>query len=122
MLGANFTQEASTRAARATSTLVSIDELFDKATGIHPESTAHTSKSDVDDVLAVTKDVQLHKILTAIDHRDFLSSPLKALNRVNLEEWIKKKVKDHNKLHVPVDSISDFDEFDIGEFDIGDSL
>ncbi len=75
MLGANFTQEASTRAARATSTLVSIDELFDKATGIHPESTAHTSKSDVDDVLAVTKDVQLHKILTAIDHRDHTSFP-----------------------------------------------
>ncbi len=101
---------------------MSIEDLFDKVTGIHPQSTAHTSKSDVDDVLAVTKDVQLHKIQTAVvDQRDhkrfpgFSSSPLKALNRVNLEEWIKKKAKDHNYLHVPVDSISDFDEFDVGD-------
>ncbi len=105
-MGANFTEAASTRAARATSTLVSIEELFDKVSGIHPQSTAHTSKSDVDDVLSITKDVEFHKILTAMDNREhksfpnFSSSPLHALNRVKLEEWIMKKVKDRNKLHV----------------------
>ncbi len=42
-MGANFTKESITRAARSVSTLVSVGELFDKATGIHPESTAHSS-------------------------------------------------------------------------------
>ena len=44
-MGANFTKESITRAARSVSTLVSIEELFDKATGIHPESTAHVNSS-----------------------------------------------------------------------------
>ncbi len=83
---------------------MSAGELFDKATSTHPESTAHTTKSDVHDVLSIAKDVQFCKILTAIDNREhksfpgFATSPLKALNRKNLEEWIKKKVKDHTKL------------------------
>ncbi len=80
---------------------MSTAELFDKVTGIHPQSTAHTTRSDVDDILTIVKDVQVNKILTAIDNREhksfpgFAPNPLKALNRTNLEEWIKKN---HNNL------------------------
>ena len=48
--------------------------------------------------------IQVNKILTAIDNREhksfpgFAPNPLKALNRTNLEEWIKQKVKNHNNL------------------------
>ncbi len=49
-MGSNFTQEASTKAARAVSSLARMAKRFDDQTGIHPQATAHTHKSDDKDV------------------------------------------------------------------------
>lgn len=90
-MGANFTEKANTTAARSVSTLVSTAELFDKVTGIHPESTAHTTKSDMDDVLTIVRDVQSCKILTAIDkreHKSFPRFPSSPLNALNCRTWM----------------------------------
>ena len=54
-MGANFTEVASTRAARAVTSLAHMSERFDSETGIHPEATAHTTKSDETDVMSVVK-------------------------------------------------------------------
>ena len=116
-MGANFTEQASTRAARSVTTLVATAELFDKVTGIHPETTAHTTRSDQDDVLTIVRDVLSYEILTAIGKRDhksfpeFPPSPLHGLNRKKLEEWITAKAKAHNKMGIVNEE--DFEAFDI---------
>ena len=94
-------------------------ELFDKVTGIHPESTAHTTRSDKDDVLTIVRDVLSYKILTAISKRDhksfpeFPPSPLHGLNRNKLEEWITAKAKAHNKMGTVCEE--DFEDFNTEE-------
>ena len=52
-MGANFTEVASTRAARAVSSLERLALAFDKHTGIHPEATAHSAREDEKDVKMV---------------------------------------------------------------------
>ena len=47
-MGANFTEEASTIAARAVTSLATISVAFDKNSGIHPEASAHSTRSDMD--------------------------------------------------------------------------
>ena len=49
-MGANFTEAASTRAARAVTSLAHMSERFDSESGIHPEASAHTTMSDEADV------------------------------------------------------------------------
>ena len=108
-MGWNFTQQASTSAARSVTTLMSTAERFDYITGIHPESTAHTKKSDTDDVITVVKVVQSCKILIAIDGREhtsfgyFSASPLSRLKRQDLEQWILQRAKDHDILYLAAD-------------------
>ncbi len=98
-MGANFTEQASTRAARSLSTVVYTVELFDEMTCIHKQSTGHTVKSDVDDVLSIVIDVQSYQILTAINERDhksfpaFSPNPLHGLKHTKLDKWIRQKVK-----------------------------
>ena len=52
-MGANFTEVASPRAARAVSSLERLALAFDKHTGIHPEATAHSAREDEKDVKMV---------------------------------------------------------------------
>lgn len=102
-MGSNFTQSASTRAARSVSTLTSLAEKFDRETGIHPESRAHTRRSERDDVKSIVHVVQQNKIMTAISHREHTNfksisgDPLKSLDRLKLNNWI-TKVSQYSKL------------------------
>ena len=68
-MGANFTEFASTRAARAVSSLERLALGFERHTGIHPEATAHSRRSDVKDVQIVAEVVLQAKILKVIDER-----------------------------------------------------
>ena len=102
-MGANFTEQASTRAARAITSLATMSRRFDDTTGIHPESTAHCRKSDEDDVKHVVKVVQTVDALTIHSHSKFpkvSSDPLIALERPKLAQWIKRKIKERMKFTV----------------------
>ncbi len=100
-MGSNFTEQSSTRAARCVTTLSSIAETFDKLTGIHPESTSHTTSSNRDDVLSIAAVVQSCDILKMKNDRShtnfprFSASPLNSLNRQRLGTWISQKTKQH---------------------------
>ncbi len=102
-MGSNFTEQSSTRAARCVTTLSSMADTFDKLTGIHPESTSHTTSSNRDDVLSIATVVQSCDILKIKSDRShanfprFSASPLKSLNRQNLEKWISQKTKQHTE-------------------------
>ena len=62
-MGANFTEAASTRAARAVTSLAHMSERFDSESGIHPEASAHTTKSDEADVTTVVRVLQERDVL-----------------------------------------------------------
>lgn len=104
-MGANFTEQASTRAARAVSSLANMSKRFDDTTGIHPESTAHCRKSD-EDVKHVVKVVQTVDALTIHSGRRHTkfpkvsSNPLIALDREKLHKWITRKIKEQMKFRV----------------------
>ena len=115
-MGANFTEQSSTRAARCVTTLASIAETFNHQTGIHPESTAHTTASNHDHVLSVAQVVRSCDILSVRSGRShsnflgFAASPLSALKRDDLEKWIKQKVKEHGKPSSMVNDIEEMSE------------
>ncbi len=99
-MGANFTEVASTRVARAVTTLGHVVKIFDTHTGINPRSSAHSRKSDDEDVKKVVKALMEQKILTVQStprsHTAFsnmTANPLQSLNRHKLEEWIRLKLK-----------------------------
>ncbi len=99
-MGANFTEVASTRVARAVTTIEQVVELFDTETGIHPQTSTHSRKSDDEDVKKVVKALVEQKILTVQStprsHTAFsnmTANPLQSLNRHKLEEWIAVKLK-----------------------------
>ena len=102
-MGANFTESASFRAARAVSSLDKIAFSFDKQTGIHPEATAHSRRADKKDVKVVVDVLLKAKVLEVIEERchskfpDIAANPLHKLNRDRMFEWIKKKAKDYTK-------------------------
>ena len=102
-IGANFTEAASTRAARAVTTLAHMAGRFDSQTGIHPKATAHTTKSDEADVLSVVKVLQQREVLKihpGRSHHKFpkmSTNPLRTLNSEKLHLWIKDNVQHHSK-------------------------
>ncbi len=102
-MGANFTPESSTRAARSVTTLEKLSKKFDDETGIHPELSAHSRKSDENDVkrvVEVLQQVKPHTIQEGRCYRKFpqmSGNPLKALDREKLHLWIKEKIKQHEK-------------------------
>ena len=63
-MGAKFTEEASTRAARSVSSLAKIAKIFDSETDIHPEASAHSRKSDEQDVKTVVNMLQQSDVLS----------------------------------------------------------
>ena len=102
-MGANFTPESSTRAARAVTTLEELSKKFDCETGIHPELTAHSRKSDENDVkhvVNVLQHVKPHMIQEGRCYTKFpeiSGNPLKALDRDKFHLWIKEKIKKQKK-------------------------
>ena len=62
-MGSNFTEQSSTRVARSLTTLNSIATKFDSECCIHPESTAHTGRSNTEDIKLVVNTVLRRNLL-----------------------------------------------------------
>ena len=116
---ANFTEVASTHAARAVSSLERLALAFDKHTGIHPEATAHSTREDEKDVKMVVDVVLKARVLEEIQNRyhskfpKFSRNPLHTLNRNKMIEWIQAKAKQHSNIpdtHPNSDSEDENDE------------
>ena len=94
-MGANFTQQASTKVAQAISSLETMVNRFNNQTSIHALSTAHTRKSDEKDLNMVV-DMLTTKCLEVIQNRHHNSfpimklNPLNTFNRTEFNLWVKK--------------------------------
>ena len=103
-MGANFTELASTRAARAVSSLERLALAFDKQTGIHPDATAHSRRADEKDVKMVVEVVLKAKVLEAIENRyhskfpEFSPNPLHTIDREKMIKWIAEKAKQYSNI------------------------
>lgn len=102
-MGANFTESASTRAARCVSSLERVANGFDRQTGIHLEATAHSRRADEKDVNIVVEVLLKANIMEVVAERyhskflDITLNPLERLNRDKMAQWIKKKAKEYTK-------------------------
>ena len=99
-MGANFTEEASTIAARAVTSLATISVAFDKNSGIHPEASAHSTRSDMDEVTRVVSIIKRNNVLCIKPGRYHSNFPKISLNSISwpkLNKWIKEKVKERTK-------------------------
>ena len=97
-MGTNFTEFASTCAARAVSSLERLALGFERQTGIHPEATAHSRRSDAKDVQIVVEVVPKARIQCHSKFPNFSSNPLHRFDRDRMIIWIKKKAKQHSKI------------------------
>ena len=102
-MGVNFTKAASTWSARSVSSLERLSTGFDRQTGIHPEATAHSRRSDEKDVKIVVDVLQKAKVLVVIKDRahrmfpKFCPDPLHKLNREKMVQWIKRKAREYTR-------------------------
>ncbi|KAL5471207.1 hypothetical protein EMCRGX_G029297 [Ephydatia muelleri] len=70
---------------------------FERQTGIHPEATAHSRKSDAKDMQIVVEVVLKARILEVIDKRcqskfpNFSPNPLDRIDKDKMMKWIEKK-------------------------------
>ena len=102
-MGANFTEQASKRIARSISTLDKIVTNFDKQTNLHPETSAHSTKSDNHDVnqaVSVVLKCKLLDIVPGRKHSSFKTisiNPLKKLDKETMDKWMKQKVMEAMK-------------------------
>ena len=102
-MGANFTKAASTWAARSVSSLERLSTGFDRQTGIHPEATAHSRRSDEKDVKIVVDVLRKAKVLVVIENRahrmfpKFSTDPLHKLKREKMIQWIKRKAREYTR-------------------------
>ena len=77
---------------------------FERQTGIHPDATAHSRKSDAKDVRIVVEVVLKARILEAIDKRchskfpNFSPNPLDRIDRDKMMKWIEKKAKQQSNI------------------------
>ncbi len=124
-MGANFTQEASTEAARAISSLDRMANRFDNQTSIHALPTAHTRKSDEKDLNMVVTELLNTKCLQIIENRHHDSfphmklNPLSKFNRTEFNLWVQKKMRQYDKYNghdVTNTHIADFD-IHVADFD-----
>lgn len=85
-MGANFSQNALTNIARAITYMSSVSNQFDLQCGLIPESSAHTTREDIDDIKSVVAVVQHKKLWEIHRGRKYLmfktlpSDPLSKLN------------------------------------------
>ena len=121
-MGSNLTQQASTRAARAVSSLARMANRFDDQTNIHPKSTAHTCKSDEKDLNRVVKELLDNKCLEVIQnrhHNDFQKlDPLHEFSKPEFDLWVKKKMRLYDKYNghdITFTDITNINEFDDDE-------
>ena len=68
-IGANLKEEALTRAARSVTALASMRETFDNESGVPVSSTAHSTRSNEDDIQRVVSLLQSEKVLTGCEGR-----------------------------------------------------
>ena len=100
-MGSNFSQKAITNVARSVSFMEVVTNKFDQQCGIHAESSAHSTRSDVDDVKKVVSIVLREKLWDIKKGRKFYkfktmsSNPLKRLNRDKLTSWMTEKIKQY---------------------------
>ena len=102
-MGSNFTEQSSSTVARALSSLAVVAETFSKETGIRPDSTGHSTRSNVDDVVRVFNVVHNNSILKVQEGRfhscfkHMSIDPLTSLDWEKMGEWMKRKVKEKTK-------------------------
>lgn len=102
-MGSNLTESALQRAARSVTTLQRVSENFDIQTGVPCRTTAHSTRSDKDDVRKVVRTVLDNKLLVELGgrnnkcFRDMKLNPLYKCDVKKTDDWIKAKVKEHQK-------------------------
>ena len=102
-MGSNLTESALQRAARSVTTLKRVSENFDGQSGVPCRTTAHSTRCDKGDVRKVVKTVLNNKLLVELggrDHkcfRDMKINPLHKWDVKKTDDWIKAKVKEHQK-------------------------
>lgn len=102
-MGPNLTEKALQRAARSVTALDAIAESFDTQSGVPHRTSAHSTKSDIQDVKKVMATVAKHQLLTQLgnrEHRTFPGLQLNPLSKWDIEKtklWIKTKKKDYWK-------------------------
>lgn len=102
-MGANFTEDATTRVARSVTFISHVANRFESQTSIHPDSTAHTTRSNDSDIQKVVKVITREKlwdIIPTCTHHSFKtmsSNPLKPLKVDKLKLWISEKIKETSK-------------------------
>ena len=96
-MGANLKEEAMMRAARSVTALESMREAFDKESGVPVGTTAHSTRSNADDIRRVVSVLQSEKVLAVKAGRkhsrfpQISANPLHRLKRKQLKRWIKQK-------------------------------
>ena len=103
-MGANFTEDATTRVARSVTFISHVADRFESQTKIHPDSTAHTTRSNGSDIQKVVKVIMRKKVWDIIStrtHHSFKnvsSNPLKSLKLDKLNSWILKETVKYRRL------------------------
>ena len=102
-MGSNLTESALQRAARSVTTLHQICETFDVQSGVPCTMTAHSTRSDKDDVKKVVNTVVKNKLLVEMggrEHRSFRGMKLNPLHKWDVkktEKWIEEKIREYKK-------------------------
>ena len=100
-MGSNFSQKAITNVARSVLYIEVVTNRLDQQCGIHAESSAHSVRSDANDVKKVVSTVLREKLWDIKKGRKFYkfktmsSNPLKRLNRDKLTSWMTDKIKQY---------------------------
>lgn len=102
-MGPNLTEKALQRAARSVTMLDTIAASFDVQSGVPHRTSAHSTKSDIQDVKKVMMTVMKHKLLTQVGYREHRTFPGMALNPLakwdvkKTQLWITEKKKEYMK-------------------------
>ena len=99
-MGSNLTEESLQRAVRCVSPLHAIEKNFDAATLVPVVTSAHSTKSDAEDIrLVVTLVLQqnLLKKMAPRHHQSFPNMKLNPLCRKKTKTWIREKVTQFGK-------------------------
>ena len=118
-MGANLTDKALKRAACSVTVLHEFTQVFDDQKYVPPIFSAHSTRSDVDDVAQVVSVLLKNKILEVVRGRKHSlftklnENPLFELDRDKMCQWIEKKKKGHKfKYAVGEGNLSDSDATD----------
>ena len=102
-MGSNLTESSLQRAARSVTSLQKICETFDAQSGVPCRTTAHSTRSDKNDVRKVVRTVLGNKLLTELggrQHKSFKDMKLNPLHNWDVKKtdtWITAKIKEHQK-------------------------